>query len=177
LVDNILDENDAYTLEAEYIQKYGRENIDSGGILANICLDNRPPNWKGKKQSKEHIANRVDSYKKTCKTVGRKPHTKEAKRKIARYGEENAFYGKSHSDEFKQAHSIRMKGNKNGAKKYIFTSPNGIDYIVIGGFAQFCKDNNLAVSTMEKALYYNTIPNSGKCKGWKIKRYEGNENE
>ena len=34
-------EKDAYDLETQFIQKYGR--IIDGGILTNICLDNRPP--------------------------------------------------------------------------------------------------------------------------------------
>ena len=172
LVDNIVDEDEAYTIETTFIKKYGRENIDPNGILTNICLDNRPPSWKGKKQSATHVTNRVKSYIETCKTIGRKPHSEETKRKIARPGELNSFYGKHHSEENKQAHSIRMKGNKNNSKTYIFISPEGIEYIVIGEFYKFCNDNKLTISTMEKALQNNSIPKSGKCKGWQIKRIE-----
>ena len=170
LGDDIFNEEEAYMLETMFINKYGRENIDPGGILTNICLDNRPPSWKGKKQSNVHITNRTKSYKETCKMIGRKPHSEETKKKIARPGELNPFYGKNHSNENKQAHSERMKGNKNNSKRYIFTSPAGIDYLVIGEFHKFCKDNNLVVSTMEKSLQFNKIPLYGKCKGWKIKR-------
>jgi hypothetical protein len=170
LVDDIINEDDAYTIETTFIKKYGRENIDPGGILTNICLDNRPPSWKGKKQSTEHISNRVKSYKETCKNVGRKPHSEETKKKIARPGNLNPFYGKHHTLENKQAHSNRMKDNKNNSKEYIFTSPSSIDYIVVGEFYKFCKDNDLTISTMEKALQNSSTPKSGKCKGWQIRR-------
>lgn len=172
LLDDIEDENDAYAIETTFIEKYGRENIDPGGILTNICLDNRPPSWKGKKQSSEHISNRVKSYLETCRTVGRRPHSEETKRKIARPGNLNPFFGKHHSVENKQAHSDRMKGNRNNSKKYIFISPEGIEYIVVGEFYKFCRNNNLTTSTMEKALKNNSIPKFGKCKGWQIKRLE-----
>ena len=170
LVDNINDENEAYEIETEFIKKYGRENIDPDGILTNICLDNRPPSWKGKKQSSEHIANRVASYIQTCKIVGRKPHSEETKKKIARPGKANPFFGKHHTAENKQAHSNRMKGNKNNSKEYIFKSPIGVDYIVVGEFYKFCRDHDLTISTMEKALQSNKPPKSGKCKGWQVKR-------
>jgi len=170
LVDDITDENEAYLIELNYIKQYGRENIDPGGILTNICLDNRPPNQKGKKQSSEHIVKRVKSYMESCKKFGRKPHSEETKKKMGRPGELNPFYGKHHSNENKQEHSKRMKGNKNNSKKYIFISPTGTEYIVVGEFYKFCKDNNLVVSTMEKALQFNKIPLHGKCKGWQIKR-------
>lgn len=170
LVDDIENEDNAYAIETKFIKKYGRENIDPGGILTNICLDSRPPSRKGKKQSKEHISNRVNSYIETCKNTGRKPHSEETKKKIARPGKLNPFYGKHHTIENRKAHSIRMKGNKNNSKEYVFTSPDGIDHLVVGEFYKFCKENNLTTSTMEKALRENRTPRVGKCKGWQIRR-------
>lgn len=38
-----LSEQTAYNLEADLIKKYGRKDYDEGGILLNICEDNRPP--------------------------------------------------------------------------------------------------------------------------------------
>lgn len=43
---DILDEDLAYHIESEYIKQYGR--IVDGGILTNVCIDNRPPSHKGK---------------------------------------------------------------------------------------------------------------------------------
>ena len=48
LAENIVDENIAYDIEAEYIKKYGRKGYDENGILLNICENANPPNWKGK---------------------------------------------------------------------------------------------------------------------------------
>jgi hypothetical protein len=38
-----LEEDAAYALETTLIRKYGRAKIDEGGVLTNICIDNRPP--------------------------------------------------------------------------------------------------------------------------------------
>lgn len=168
LEDHIIDENTAYDRESYYIKMYGRENIDSNGILTNICLDNKPPNQKGKKQSSEHLAKRIQSYKNTCRTIGRKPVSDETKKKIARPGSSNSFYGKHHTEEFKQAHSLRMKGNKNNSKTYKFTDPTGKTYIIHGEFYKFCREHGLAISTMEKVLKNNIITAAGKCKGWNV---------
>ncbi len=48
-----MDENEAYELETWYISLWGRRNIDSGGVLTNICLDKNPPNQKGSKRTEE----------------------------------------------------------------------------------------------------------------------------
>lgn len=168
LEDNIVDESTAYKREEHYIKFYGRKNIDPHGILTNICLDNKPPNQKGKKQSLDHIAKRIQSYKNTCNTIGRKPATEETKRKISRPGSSNPFYGKYHTKEFKECHSLRMKGNKNNSKTYKFTSPCGKTYIVHGEFYQFCKEHGLAISTMEKMLKNNSTSMKGRCKGWGV---------
>jgi hypothetical protein len=102
--------------------------------------------------------------------VGRKKHSEQTKAKIGRNGKENAFYGKHHTSEVKEAHSIRMSGNKNNSKEFVFVNPAGEMFNVVGEFAKFCLANNLVVSTMEKVLKYNKIPTSGKCKGWLVIR-------
>lgn len=43
-----LQEDVAYILEEELIIKYGRKDIDPGGILMNICLGAQPPVYKNK---------------------------------------------------------------------------------------------------------------------------------
>lgn len=170
---NILDENLAYNIEARYIKQYGRENIDEGGILTNICLDHRPPSWKNKKQSIAHIEKRMASSKKTINEFGRKPRTIESRLKTSRAvsGEKNPFYNKHHTEENKQKHSKRMKGNKNNIKIYRFISPNDIEYIV-EGFYNFCNLNNLSVPTMEKILRNKKIPTRGSCKGWYVEKVQ-----
>lgn len=170
LEDNILDENIAYDIETFYIKQYGRKNIDKDGILTNICLDNKPPSWKGKKQSESHLKKRIESRKKTIKEKGIKPKSIESRKKLSETmkGEKNHFYGKTHSKEFKIKHSKRMKGNKNGGKSYLFIDPNNNCSIVIGEFYNFCKNNNLSVATMEKVCRTGVKTKNGKCKGWRV---------
>jgi hypothetical protein len=46
-----------------------------------------------------------------------------------------------------------VKGAKNNrAKRYLFTSPNGIEYIVHGEIKAFCKTHNLSVATVQISL-------------------------
>ena len=170
LEDNILDENTAYDIETFYIKKYGRKNIDENGILTNICIDNRPPNQRGKKQSKTHLQNRIASYRKTIKERGRKPRSVESRKALSELmkGKNNPFYGKNHCEEVKLAHSKRMKGNKNGKKSYLFIDPANNYSVVIGEFYNFCRSNNLSISTMEKVCRTSIATKNGKCKGWRV---------
>ena len=125
LVDNIKDEIDAYELEISYILKYGRENIDAGGILVNILLNSRiPPSAKGKKQSNTHIKRRVHSTAKTRLKNGPYSHTEEFKEKLSNRnsGNGNPFFGKTHSKEFSKNIQEHIRGliklgriNRNGS--------------------------------------------------------------
>lgn len=168
---NILNEDLAYNIEARYIKQYGRENIDEGGILTNICVDKRPPSHKGKKQSSTHLKKRIDSYKKTISENERKPMSDDTKKKIGLgvSGEKNGFYNKHHTEENKKKHSERMKGNKNNVKTYRFVSPDNVEHIV-EGFYNFCDVNNLSVPTMEKIMRNKKIPARGSCKGWFVEK-------
>jgi group I intron endonuclease len=174
---SILNEIEAYEIETMYIQKYGRVGIDQDGILTNICLNAIPPDATGRKQSKEHIKKRIDSFRKYYEINGPRIHSDETKLKISEKmrGTKNPFYGKTHTTEFKLAHSKRMAGNKRNAKTFCFIDPNQTQYIVVGEFVKFCHDNNLPTSTMEKAMYNNSIPKLGKAKGWTVTKVNNTE--
>lgn len=49
--ENIENETVAYQYEEKIIRKFGRRDIDDGGILLNICLGSNPPNHSGKTYS------------------------------------------------------------------------------------------------------------------------------
>lgn len=170
---DIVDEDIAYAKEAHYIKLYGRENIDEGGILTNICLDHRPPSRKNKKQSADHVQKRMASSKKTVAEFGRKPRTMQSRLKTSQSvsGEKNGFYNKHHTEENKKKHSERMKGNKNNVKTYRFVSPDNVEHIV-EGFYNFCNVNNLSVPTMEKIMRNKKIPTRGSCKGWFVEKLQ-----
>jgi hypothetical protein len=63
--DNFINEQDAYNFEAEQIKKYGRKDLDEGGTLTNLCIDNRPPSPLGRIVSPEtkfkHSAQQIGS--------------------------------------------------------------------------------------------------------------------
>lgn len=170
IYDNVIIESEAYDLEEVQIALYGRQGYDKNGILTNICKNNRPPDWTGRKQTADHITNRVASYKQTV--IEREPfhHSARTKEKIKRFGPDNGFYNKHHTTEFKKTHSERMKGNRNNSKSYALTDPDDKTYIVTGKLYAFCVEHNLVASTIEKMLYNGIIPKSGKCVGWTIKR-------
>ncbi len=118
-------------------QKISAHNIRTGKI---------PPNWKGRKQSPEHIQRRVEARKKggnyghseeskekisqnrKGKGVGHTynvgfKHTEESKRKRAEEskGTKNHFFGRKHSEEslrkMREGRKGKGKGNKNASKK------------------------------------------------------------
>lgn len=75
------------------------------------------------------------------------------------------FYEKVRSDEYRKKQSKGSIGSNNGnAKTYIFISPDGKEFLVVGGFAEFCKYNNLGKDSML------SVKNGKKesHKGWKV---------
>ena len=97
-------EVEAYEAEEALIRKYGRRDLDPGGILTNICLSNRPPNpWADPTTRAARIEQR------RAQRLGRK-HTVETKDKCRQ-----ANLGKVVSDETKRrmSQSADHRGEKN----------------------------------------------------------------
>jgi len=110
-----LSESDAFALETKLIEQYGR--IDLGtGILRNLSDGGKaPPSPKGRIPWNKGIACREETKQKLSKQRKGKLCSEEAKAKISkankgkRVGEDNPFYGKTHTPEVKQLireHSI-----------------------------------------------------------------------
>ena len=95
IVDNIKDEDLAYKIEDDYILKYGREGVEEGGILTNICLNNRPPLGIGEKNG-----------------MFNKKHTEEAKKKVSDANKGKTAWNKGipRDDALKAAVSKANKG-------------------------------------------------------------------
>jgi len=75
IINDNLSEDKAYQFETYLIQKYGRKDIDKGGILTNICIDNRPPVTSGSnhwlvKNPERHPNRGKQLSEKTKKKIG-----------------------------------------------------------------------------------------------------------
>ena len=96
-----------YNHSEETRNKISQANIESGKV---------PPNWKGRKQSLEHIRKRVEARKKK----GNYEHSEETKENISKgrtgknLGNTNSL-GYKHTEEWKKAASERTKGENNPA--------------------------------------------------------------
>lgn len=94
-----------YHHSKETKQKISEHNKKSGKV---------PPNWKGRKQSSEHIAKRVEA-RKNNKTYDHSEETKEKisqSRKGKALGNQNSV-GYKHTDQWKIEQSERLSGENN----------------------------------------------------------------
>lgn len=121
IAENIIDEELAYEIEKQMIKKYGRKGYDEGGILTNICEDNRPPNHRGKKYEEIYGPERAKEQRELRSRLqkerggyGPKKHSVETRAKISAKssGEGNGMWGRQHSDEAKQKISEANTGRK-----------------------------------------------------------------
>lgn len=151
-------EEAAYELEASLIMFYGREGFEEGGILTNICIDNRPPSALGKlfgPLSEEQKAKIRQSL--TGRING--PPSEETKQKIgdAQRGEKNHRYGKSWSEEEKQQRSEFNK--ENGIKPPVRSGPMSEDQK-----AAIARGNTGKKRTPEQSAYLSSIRKGKKRK-------------
>jgi hypothetical protein len=109
-------EQEAYEFEAFLIKLYGRKDFEENGILTNVCLDNRPPNAKGRKYSAA-----VRLIYSLAKRGPKNPMFGVSERSEKWYaamkffkGGGNPFYGKTHSDAQKEIWTGWDRGNRRG---------------------------------------------------------------
>ena len=170
IVEYFENENDAYDYEEELIKKYGKRDIDEGGILTNICESLRPPKLKGRTYQEiygdkweEQIQKRLDT-KKERGNMGftGKSHTEESKKKTSLKvsGKNNPNYGKKHSKKTLEKISYSLREQfKNGRKNntsvtYLLISPSGKKFEVFGELKKFCKSQKISYATMNAAILY-----------------------
>lgn len=183
IAENIIDEQLAYIIEAALIAKYGRKGYEKDGILTNCCIDNRPPNHKGKTYEEIYGSEKAQQQRflrsklqKERGGYGPKKHTTKTKQLLSKIGtgSGNPMYGKRHTESTKQLISEKAKqrvGKLNKkSHKYCLTSPYGDNYTLYGGEAPiFCKENDLSWSTLKNQIQKGWgIPKKGKTKGWKL---------
>lgn len=183
LAEDIQDETLAYDIEAELISYYGRKGYEKNGILTNVCIDNRPPNHKGKTYEDIYGVSRAKEQRELRSRLqrerggyGPKTHSAETKEKIKEKssGENNGMYGKNHSDEVKRkigtANRKYVGRNNKKSKKWILTDPIGNIHELYGGELQkFCKQKGLSLATFRKNISDGWPPSTkGKNVGWVI---------
>lgn len=163
---------EALEYEVSLIQKYGRRNLGTGP-LANMTdggegMRNSANHW-----SKGHTKLTHPGLKKASESLqGNVPWNKGIS---GPSGEDNAFYGKKHTQESKDMMSAfqrgRMAGEKNHkALTFKFVSPSGEEFLVTGEFAKFCIEKNLPQASMRKVLLTGKMTNSGRSQGWFVKK-------
>ena len=127
---NIVDEEEAYNKEKEYIIKYGR--VVDGGILTNVCIDANPPNHKGKTYN--------DIY-------GENAEIQRSRRHNMQIQAGGWFSGQKHTLESKQKISKKASNMNNGNCSGLTED----DYIIHG--LKFCNDFDFIISR-SKWKYY-----------------------
>lgn len=175
LATSILDEQLAYDIEALYIKQFKKRS--EGGLLVNICDDNRPPNHKGKtyeeiygpEEAKKQKEKRV-SHQLSVGGYGPKIFSKESREKISKAlkGNKNSL-GCIPSDQaranMRNAHVKRIEA---GLTKQVILD-NGSEQFTMpfAKLKDFCMQHNLSFSTFS-AQIYKSWPRSkrGKNKGW-----------
>ena len=174
---NISEEELAYDLERKLIKFWGRRDLDLGGTLTNICIDNKPPNNKGKPsklkgvlwtdKQKEKLKGRpswnsglkLPQFSKKNNSFYGKTHTKESKDKMKAWAAENLhqpMLGKNHNNETKRKISqnnrsaepeIREKIRAASSGNYSLKSPEG-EIIKFTNLKKFCADNEMPVGAL-----------------------------
>ena len=141
--------------------EYPIENLD---YLENYYIDlfnTFAPNGYNRRR-KGNLAK--ESREKISKSLMGRKDSKETRKKksIAKMGDKNNFFGKHHTPETKEKHPM--------VRKYIFTSPEGNEYKVVGDFNGFCKTVNLIPTSMRNVLY-GLVKST--YKGWDVKYESG----
>ena len=182
IVEYFENENDAYYYEEELIKKYGKRDIDEGGILTNICESARPPKLKGKTYQEIYGDNWEDQIEKrrnlqlSVGGYGPKKHSEETKKKISQKvaGKNNPSYGVPCSEERKRKISEKAKERYSNGEvsptsvTYVLINPSGERFEVFGRLKEFCKSQNISYATMSAAIQYNR--KGPRKNGWSIEK-------
>lgn len=123
--------------------------------MSEALRGEKNPNF-GKKFSEEHRrriseSKRGEKHPFFGKTLSAE---KRAKLSEAIRGERHPFFGKKLSEETRAKMSEAHRGEKSSsAKSFLFTSPSGEVFLVVGRFKAFCREQGISPHTMGAALY------------------------
>jgi len=166
----------AQQMEIMLISRYGRNDNGTGKLVNHTDGGDGILGYKFSAQSKKFRSNRMQGagnhfFEKIHTTITRKILSD----KCGRSGEENGFYGKSHTDEVREMlrNTARdryetgtlpklpiMFGSANPSSKAIIAinHNNNSVFFIHGGIKRFCVENELSYH------YYKLFCNKGKCK-------------
>ena len=173
-------EKEAFKHEKYMIAVFGRKDLGTG-ILRNMTdggegCSGYKHNEEAKMKISEANSGRKwsDDAKKNLskKCLGRKPKpmSQENREKLSKMRKgvprpleviEKMLYTK-------KLNGSHCEEKNSNAKSFIFISPEGFEYEVIGKFKKFCIENNLSLWGMNNFLKTGKIVNG--CKGWTVKR-------
>lgn len=177
----------AYKNETNIISLIGSRHINTikDGPLENVCLDNRPPNHKGKtyeeiygiEEAKNQKKKRNDLQRSKGGYFGGHKHTEKSKLKTSQAlsGPKHPFYGTHFSESTKQKISLKAKERYKtqlhpSSLNFIAISPFGEKYFLKGNVKQFCLKNNISYSTLRKTLNTKKPVSHGKTKNWFLQK-------
>lgn len=175
-----------YDFERDLILEIGTiagETINRG-TLCNLCIDNRPPNHKGKtyeeiygkEKAKEQLKKRLERQKSVGGYFKGRKHTEETLLLLSKVqsGKGNGMYGKKQKQTTKDKISKANKGRLSKlAKNYIYISLSDEKYKVSGNYTkEFCNYKNISLSCLYKRINTGIAPKYGKSKGWCLFHYD-----
>lgn len=123
IVEDSLDENTAYAIEESLIKRYGRKIYEINGILTNICLEAKPPNFSNVTPEKQkEWANNISLGNIRAWSDGTRTVTepmKQALEALHQYqkGENHPRYGSSYPSWCKGLSANTNESVKSGATK------------------------------------------------------------
>jgi hypothetical protein len=191
-------EKDAYNFEISLIKKYGRIDLDEGGILTNMTVESIPPSRKGKKLTEEQkeklrkplsqerrnklkgkipwnkgLKGQQEAWNKGLKGIPGRVQSAETKEKLRQLN-----LGKTKSKETREKMSKNMKGRSPWNKgKILPSSAVSISCIFISpegiihqhpSYRQGCLTHNLPTSKISE-MKNGLIEN---YKGWRVADYK-----
>lgn len=176
---NIVSEDVAYSIEESLILFYGRKGYEEHGVLTNICLGSRPPNFKGKSYSDimgsdkaQELIEKKRELQLKAGGYGPKKHSDETKAKI-----KSSLKGRSTRP---TTNDIKIKiGKANLGKKHNTRAKllivenhlsNTLDYVLSNHLDDYCKEMDYSKATFQSQLAKGWgVSKKGMNKGLKIR--------
>ena len=176
IVKDKLSEQEAYNLEAQLIEQYGRRLFDQNGVLCNLSKGGIGPlgykhtdETKAKlKLLKQNISE--ETKKKMSDSHKGKIQTREVVEKRAAKmrgsSRDSTNMHKPKSDSHKAAIKKSQSGeNCPRSKQWIVISPDGTKFF-IKSLKTFCKNNNLSMSALQSSSTRGVPVSKGNSTGW-----------